>query len=77
MTRNNGCTLELAVSDPTQANSGTINLEVAREAVDIAAIDPELSVNQLSPTIQVTVSVNNSAGRTLRAAFVLSACVSE
>ncbi len=77
MTRNNGCTLELAVSDPTQANSGTINLEVAQAGVDIAAIDPELSVNQLSPTIQVTVNVNNSAGRTLRATFVLSACFSE
>jgi len=74
ITRINGCSLELSISDPTQANTASINVEVAREAVDVSAIDPQLSVNQLSPTIQVSASVNNSAGKSLRAAFVLTSC---
>src|SRR5262249_1282599 len=74
ITRKDGCTLELAISDPTQANTGSINVEVARNAVDIIAIDPELSVNQLSPTVQVSANANNSAGKSMRAIFVLSSC---
>lgn len=77
MMRDNGCTLDLAVSDPTQANNGTINLEVARQAVDVSVIDPELSLTQLSPTIQLTANVNNTAGRSLRAQLILNTCNSE
>ena len=69
--RDDGGVLELAVSDPTQASTGSMNLEVAREAVDVAAVDPELTVTQLSPTIQVSVNARNSSGRSLRAVFVL------
>jgi len=54
-----------------------INLEIARHAVDIAAIDPELSVDQLAPAIQVRANVNNSAGRSLPGSFVLgTSCIS-
>src|SRR5262249_5023084 len=74
MTRDNGCTLRLAITDPTQANPGSLNVEIGRQAADIVAIDSELTVTQLSPTIQVSAQVNNSRGRSLRATFVLAAC---
>src|SRR5260370_9069183 len=74
MVQNDACTLELALSDPTQANRGSIHLGLGVAALAIATVDPELTVEQLSPTIQISIQVNNSAGRTLGGTFVLSTC---
>lgn len=66
----NGEFLELSVSDPTQANTGTIQLELDRAAVSYVA-DPGVTVTQTSPTIKLTVNVNAARGRTFKASFEL------
>ncbi|MEK3884651.1 polysaccharide lyase family 8 super-sandwich domain-containing protein [Paenibacillus sp. PL2-23] len=66
----NGELLELSVSDPTQANTGTIELELDRSAVSYVA-DPGVTVSQTSPTIKLTVNVNAARGKMFKASFVL------
>ncbi|MDF2835533.1 MAG: hypothetical protein K0Q63_1173 [Paenibacillus sp.] len=62
--------LEVSVSDPTQANTGTIQLELDRAALSYSA-DPGITVTQLSPTIKLTVNVNLARGKTFKASFGL------
>jgi hypothetical protein len=56
--------LEIAVSDPTQANPGSIVVEVSRAATGVLVADPAITVQQLSPTTRLSVNVAGSAGRT-------------
>lgn len=66
-----GEALDVAISDPTQANAGTIEVELARAASGYAA-DPGITVTQLAPTIKFTVNVNQARGKTFKASFDLS-----
>jgi hyaluronate lyase len=61
--------IEVAVSDPTQANTGSINIELNRSAASVVAIDPGVSVTQLSPTIKLSVNVSAAKGKTFKAKF--------
>ncbi|MGG1514295.1 polysaccharide lyase 8 family protein [Paenibacillus oryzisoli] len=61
--------IELNVSDPTQANTGTIQVEINRSASSLISSDPAITVTQLSPTIKVTVNVNGAKGQTFKALF--------
>ncbi len=69
---NPGSDLEVAVSDPTQANTGTITVEINRSALGIISIDSKVTVNQLSPTIILTINTNGTKGATIKAKFSLS-----
>ncbi|MDG0808302.1 polysaccharide lyase beta-sandwich domain-containing protein [Cohnella rhizosphaerae] len=62
--------LEASVSDPTQANNGTIAIELARSAEGYSA-DPGITVTQLAPTIKFTVNVNGAKGKSFHASFQL------
>ncbi|MES2151830.1 MAG: polysaccharide lyase family 8 super-sandwich domain-containing protein [Pseudomonadota bacterium] len=64
--------LQLSVADPTQANTGTINLEINRSAGALVAADPGITVNQLSPTIKLSVNVSGSSGKSFNAHFALN-----
>ena len=46
-------TIEIAASDPTQANTGVINLAINRGASSIISQDPAITVTELSPVIQL------------------------
>lgn len=70
MTREAGDTLELSVSDPTQAGTGVIEVELDRSASGYTA-DAGITVTQLSPTIQLTVNVSAAKGKTFKASFDL------
>lgn len=61
-----GADLQLAVSDPTQQNTGTIMLEFHRAAT-VVSVDPAITVTQTSPTLKMTVDVNASAGKSFKA----------
>ncbi|WP_010268382.1 polysaccharide lyase family 8 super-sandwich domain-containing protein [Paenibacillus senegalensis] len=63
--------LEVTVSDPTQLNKGTIDLEIHREATGIRQLDPAITVVRLSPTIQLSVDVNDARGASFGAVFTL------
>ncbi len=63
--------LQVAVADPTQANTGTISLEIARAAGATIAASSGVTVTQLSPTIKLTVDVKAAAGKSFTASFRL------
>jgi hyaluronate lyase len=52
----------VSVSDPTQQNTGTIELEIERTAVAVITKDPRVTVVSLSPTIKLSVDVNGAMG---------------
>ncbi|RAV09899.1 polysaccharide lyase family 8 super-sandwich domain-containing protein [Paenibacillus contaminans] len=66
-------TLDVGVSDPTQANTGSIDIEINRSASGVLAVDPGITVTQLSPTIKMTVNVNAAIGKNFNAKFQLNA----
>ncbi|WP_165390743.1 polysaccharide lyase family 8 super-sandwich domain-containing protein [Pseudoduganella lutea] len=70
-----GTDLWLAVADPTQANTGTINLELNRAAQAVVSADPAITVTQTTPTIRMAVAVNGSAGASYHARFTLDTTV--
>ncbi|MGG1515913.1 polysaccharide lyase family 8 super-sandwich domain-containing protein [Paenibacillus oryzisoli] len=64
--------VEVSVSDPTQANVGTIYLEVNKNAKNVISQDPEVTILQYSPTIKFKVNVNKSAGKSFKVKFSLT-----
>jgi hyaluronate lyase len=64
--------LTLAISDPAQKKSETIELEIEKSATAIEALDPGITVTQLSPTIKLTVHMVESLGQSYHASFRLS-----
>ncbi|OYV05138.1 MAG: hypothetical protein CFE26_13165, partial [Verrucomicrobiales bacterium VVV1] len=65
--------LELAVSDPTQANATSILIELASPVAGLIRADTGMSVEQTSPTLRVRISTAKSYGRTFKARFYLRA----
>ncbi len=65
--------IQAAVADPTQTNTGNIMVTLNRAATGVAFADAGVTVNQLTPTIQMSVNVNNAFGRTFLAKFSLAA----
>ncbi|WP_083938013.1 polysaccharide lyase family 8 super-sandwich domain-containing protein [Paenibacillus daejeonensis] len=60
--------LSVAVSDPTQLNSSSIELELDYSASSFTA-EPGITVTQLSPTVKLTVQVAGAKGRAFTASF--------
>lgn len=63
--------LELSLSDPTQANSGDLIIEIDRPAAGLLHADTSVTVEQLTPTLRLRASMAGSSGRSLRARFFL------
>ncbi len=61
--------IAVGVSDPTQANNGSITVTLNRAARSAASVDPGVTVVQLAPKIVLSVNVKGSLGRTFRASF--------
>ncbi|MEK3722634.1 polysaccharide lyase 8 family protein [Paenibacillus sp. FSL H8-0034] len=61
-----GGDLEVAVSDPTQANTGTVQLEINKAAASVISADPAVTVTQLQPTIKLSVNVSGAMGKTFK-----------
>jgi len=55
--------LDVAVSDPTQVNTGTIRLELDHAAASTVNADEGVTVEQLSPTVRLSIAVRNARGR--------------
>lgn len=69
MTHKTGSGLQLAVSDPTQANDGTLQLEIHQAASQAIDVDPNVTVVRLLPTIQLKIRVKGTKGRAVTAIF--------
>ncbi|WP_168119573.1 polysaccharide lyase family 8 super-sandwich domain-containing protein [Paenibacillus sp. HB172176] len=62
MVEDSGGELAIAVADPTQVNTGSIGIELSGTAACVLESDPAITVQQLSPSIQLSVNANGSAG---------------
>jgi hyaluronate lyase len=61
--------LDVAVADPTQANAGTITVELDTAATSVVQVDAGVTISQLAPTLRLTVAVAGARGRSFRARF--------
>ncbi|MEY4243778.1 MAG: hypothetical protein RLZZ245_1363, partial [Verrucomicrobiota bacterium] len=71
MVRNDGTFIDVAVSDPTQANTGSITVQLTNSATAVANVDAGITVTQTSPGIIMTVNVSGARGKTFRARFFI------
>lgn len=55
--------ITVAVADPTQLNTGSIQIELDQAAVCTLEADAAVTVQQWSPTIQLSVDVNQAEGQ--------------
>ncbi|MEK3884968.1 polysaccharide lyase family 8 super-sandwich domain-containing protein [Paenibacillus sp. PL2-23] len=67
MTKETASQMEISIADPTMANTGTIEIEMHKSASSIAFADDGITVDQLSPTIKLTVNVSGAKGKTFSA----------
>jgi hyaluronate lyase len=58
-----GGELNVSVADPTQTNSDAIGVEIGRSATAVLSADPGVTVEQLSPSIRLSVAVNGALGK--------------
>ncbi|MFB9327356.1 polysaccharide lyase family 8 super-sandwich domain-containing protein [Paenibacillus aurantiacus] len=70
-----GGELTVATADPTQANTGTIRIEINRTATSALSIDPGVTVVSLAPTIKLDVNVAGSLGKSYTAKLALGSAV--
>ena len=73
MTQEGAEDLWVSVADPTQTNTGTILVTLNRAAASVESADPAITVNALSPVVQITANVNQAHGRSLVARFNVQA----
>lgn len=61
----------LALSDPTEANTGTVEVEYSYHGATSVAgtLDSAVTVIQLAPTIKLSINVNGARGRNVVATF--------
>ncbi|NOU66290.1 hyaluronate lyase [Paenibacillus sp. LMG 31461] len=72
MTKETSGELDVSISDPTQANTGSIQVEINKAASGTILADAGITVTQLSPTIKFTVNVNGAKGKAFKAKFSLA-----
>lgn len=70
MTRQADGEISVAVSDPTQRNVDTIEIELDASASSVVAVDPRITVTQLSPTIVLSIDANGLDGAAVEARLV-------
>ena len=69
LVREDGPFIDVSVSDPTQLNTTSIDLQIALDGGTLVSADAGVTVTQSTPTIALSVSTVNSAGKTFKARF--------
>lgn len=67
--------IRVAVSDPTQENTGLVTVELPYAGDAVVASDPAVTVQQLTPRIRIQALLKGQAGRSLEARFRLASVV--
>lgn len=67
-----GQELDVALADPTQDNSGTVDIEINQAGTTGYERDDQIFVYQTAPTIRFTARMDGMSGQTLKARFNLS-----
>ena len=63
--------ITISVSDPTQLETGSIELDLDLAAVSALELDPRITITRLSPTIQVSIDMSGAAGQSVSARFLV------
>jgi chondroitin AC lyase len=63
--------LDIAISDPTQSNTGNITLELASPVAGLIRADAGITIEQMAPTLRLGLAAAKSYGRTFKARFHL------
>lgn len=63
--------IDIAISDPTQTNTGSIVMELASPAAGLIHADTGITIEQLTPTMRLRLATAKSYGRTFKARFYL------
>ena len=71
MVQNDGAFIDVAISDPTQANTGTVTMQLSSAANTMVSADSAITVMQITPNIAMTVNVNAAQGQTFHARFYI------
>jgi chondroitin AC lyase len=69
--RQNAEFIEISLSDPTQANTGDLIIELERPAAGLLHADSFITVEQLTPTLRLRATMAEASGRSLRARFFI------
>ena len=69
LVREDGPFIDVSVSDPTQLNTTTIDLQIALDGGTLISADAGVTVTQSTPSIALSVSTANAQGRTFKARF--------
>lgn len=69
MVMEKGDHLNIAVSDPTMLNEGTILLNFSTGVSGLISADPEIKVLQLKPVLQLSIAVKGLRGKTVNVVF--------
>lgn len=72
LVRQHGYQVSVAVSDPTQQNEAPVHVTIGRSAKTVVTNDQRISVDQLSPSIQLTVDLTGAKGQAAVASFDLN-----
>ncbi|KRE86329.1 hypothetical protein ASG89_09905 [Paenibacillus sp. Soil766] len=72
MTKETSNGFEISVSDPKQANTGSIQVEINKAGAGTLTADAGITVTQLSPTIKFSVNVNGAKGKAFKVKFSLA-----
>ncbi|MDQ0900653.1 polysaccharide lyase family 8 super-sandwich domain-containing protein [Paenibacillus sp. V4I7] len=62
-----GNELQIGISDPTQSNTGTIEIELHRATTGVIGLDSGITVKQFAPTTKLEVKAGGSIGKTFLA----------
>jgi hyaluronate lyase len=60
-----GGQIDIAVADPTKAG-GVMHIEIATSGSSVIASDDGVSIDQTAPTVRLSISVKNAAGKSFR-----------
>ena len=63
--------LTVSIADPTHPDNGSMELELAIEAVSILSSDDRIGVKQLSPSVILSVDAGGSQGAAMEAMFIV------
>jgi hyaluronate lyase len=61
-----GGIINVAIGDPTQANGGVVHLEIATPASAVISLDDGMTVDQMTPTVRLTVNVKGARGKSFQ-----------
>ncbi len=65
--------IDIAISDPTQTNTGNIVLELASPVAGLIHADTGITIEQLTPTLRIRLAAAKSYGRSFKSRFHLRA----